>query len=203
MKIYIVRHGQTQWNAEHRMQGWQDSNLTSKGIEDAKKLGKSLENIKFDSIYSSPLGRAYNTAKYVCGSRDIEIIKRECFREMNFGKWEGMFDSEVRELYPDQHKNFWKQPHLFKTDQGEDFENLIKRVKTAFEDLIENSVQSSENILLVTHTCVIKSILSIVNNYELKDFWNPPFIHATSLTVLEANNAEIKTVMVADVSHLC
>lgn len=202
MKLYIVRHGQTQWNAEQRMQGWQDSDLTSKGVEDAKKLGKSLEHIKFDSIYSSPLGRAYSTAKYVRGNRNMEIIKVDSFKEMNFGKWEGMFDSEVRELYPEEHKNFWKQPHMFQTDQGENFESLIHRVNTAFEELIEKSMQSSENILLVTHTCVIKSILSVVNNHSINDFWNPPFIHATSLTVLEVNDDEIKTVMEADVSHL-
>ena len=128
MKIYIARHGQTKWNTEKRMQGWQDSNLTLKGIEDAKKLGKSLEHVEFDSIYSSPLGRAYDTAKYVRGNRHIEIIKMESFKEMNFGKWEGMFDSQVRELYPEQHNNFWKQPHLFKTDQGEDFVSLTNRV---------------------------------------------------------------------------
>ena len=202
MKIYIARHGQTKWNTEKRMQGWLDSSLTLKGIEDAKKLGKSLEHVEFDSIYSSPLGRAYDTAKYIRGNRDIEIIKMESFKEMNFGKWEGMFDSVVRESYPEEHKNFWKQPHLFKTDQGEDFESLIMRVKVAFQDLIESKVQSSENILLVTHTCVIKSILSIVNNYELKDFWNPPFIYATSLTVIEANCNEIKLVIAADISHL-
>ena len=63
-------------------------------------------------------------------------------------------------------------------------------------------MQSSENILLVTHTCVIKSILSMVNNYELKDFWNPPFIYATSLTVIEAKCNEIKLVKEADISHL-
>ena len=202
MKIYIARHGQTHWNTEHRMQGWQDSALTAKGIEDAKKLGKSLERIKFDSIYSSPLGRAYNTAKYIRGDRGIEIIKMDSFREMNFGKWDGMADSDVRELFPVEHKNFWKEPNLFKPVEGESFDALINRVSTGLEELIESSRPGSENVLLVTHTCVIKSILSVVKNYSIKDFWNPPFVHATSLTVLEVDGEKIKTVLEGDISHL-
>ena len=57
MKIYITRHGETKWNIQGRMQGWKNSDLTEKGIENAKKLGKSLKEINFDCIYSSPSGR--------------------------------------------------------------------------------------------------------------------------------------------------
>jgi len=202
MKIYIARHGQTIWNTEHRMQGWQDSNLSPKGIEDAKKLGKSLRDIKFDSMYSSPLGRAFDTAKYVRGDRSTEIITIDYFKEMNFGKWEGMFDSDVKEQYPEEHNNFWKQPHLFQPIEGESFDILAARVKKGLDNLIERTIENSENIMLVTHTCVIKSILALVNNYPINEFWNPPFIHATSLTVLNVDEKEIKTIMVADTSHL-
>ncbi|QIB27248.1 histidine phosphatase family protein [Caloranaerobacter azorensis] len=90
MKIYITRHGETEWNKLGKMQGWKDSNLTIKGIEDAKKLGKSLAHIEFDKIYCSPLRRAIDTANYIKGDKNTEIIITESLKEMGFGSWEGM-----------------------------------------------------------------------------------------------------------------
>ena len=112
MKIYITRHGATQWNKEGRMQGWQDSNLTEIGVDNAKKLGESLQHIDFDYIYCSPLGRAFDTAKYIRGNKKTEIIKIEDLKEMGFGIWEGMDHEKVKELYPSQQFNFWNKPHL-------------------------------------------------------------------------------------------
>ena len=202
MKIYVARHGQTVWNTEHRMQGWQDSDLSPKGIEDAKRLGFRMQHIKFDSIFSSPLGRAFNTAQYVRGDREKEIITIDSFKEMNFGKWEGMYDSEVKEKYPEEHHNFWKKPELYKPIEGESFSELMERVDKGLKVLVKENEGINENVLLVTHTCVIKSILSLVKNYKVEQFWNPPFIYATSLTILEVDNDSIKTTLEADTSHL-
>lgn len=202
MKIYIARHGQTVWNTEHRMQGWKDSQLSEKGIEDAKKLGSRIQHIQFDSIISSPLGRALSTAKYVRGNSEKEIITIDSFKEMNFGEWEGMYDSDVKEKYPVEHHNFWKKPEVFKPIQGESFSDLIERVDMGLKTLIEDNNGIKENILLVTHTCVIKSILSIIKGCKVDEFWNPPYIYATSLTVLEVDSNNIKTILEADTSHL-
>lgn len=202
MKIYIARHGQTLWNIEHRMQGWQDSSLSSKGIDDAKKLSKSLEDVEFDLIFSSPLGRAMSTAEYIRGERDKEIILLDSFKEMNFGIWEGMYDYQVKENYPKEHYNFWKQPELYEPIEGESFPQLIERVNCGLKGLITLHGKESKNILLVTHTCVIKSILSLVKKYKVKEFWNPPFINATSLTVLKVDSETVKTILEADISHL-
>ncbi len=202
MKIYVARHGQTIWNTEHRMQGWQDSNLSPKGIEDAKKLGQRLKDTHFDAIFSSPLGRAYNTAEYVRGNRKNEIVPLDSFKEMNFGAWEGMKDSEVIERYPEEHHHFWKEPELFTPIQGESFPQLIERVDKGLKELIKENMGSRESILLVTHTCVIKSMLSLIKKLNVRDFWNPPFIYATSLTLLQVEDEAVKTILEADTSHL-
>ncbi|MGE5628335.1 MAG: histidine phosphatase family protein [Solirubrobacterales bacterium] len=202
MRIYIARHGQTVWNTEHRMQGWRDSELSEKGIADAKRLASRIQHIQFDSIISSPLGRALNTAQYVKGDKEKEIVIVDSFKEMNFGEWEGMYDSEVKEKYPVEHYNFWKKPELFKPLKGESFSELIARVDDGLKKLIEKNKDVNENILLVTHTCVIKSILSIIKAYKVEEFWNPPYIYATSLTILEVDNNNMKTILEADTSHL-
>ena len=132
MRIYITRHGETQWNKKGLMQGWKNSDLTEKGIENAKRLGESLKDINFDVIYTSPLGRANETAKCINGNKDTKIVLVESLKEMGFGIWEGMENSKLKELYSEQYNNFWERPHLYKPhENGESFEELLLRVKTA------------------------------------------------------------------------
>lgn len=200
MKIYITRHGETEWNKEGRMQGWQDSKLTEKGIDNAKKLGESLSHIDFDCIYCSPLGRAQDTAKYIRGSKDTKIIIEESLKEMNFGLWEGMEHSKIEELYSMQRFSFWNTPHLFEPIDGESFEALFDRVKKVLNDIINNTV--GDTVLIVTHSVLIKAIYAIIKKYSLEDFWNPPFMYDTCLTVLEVEQDAMNIILEADVSHL-
>ena len=200
MKIYITRHGETEWNKEGRMQGWKDSNLTEKGIDNAKKLGESLKDVEFDYIYCSPLGRAVDTAKHIRGNKDAQIIIIESLKEMGFGICEGMQHEKLKELYPSQQLNFWNKPHLYETVDGESFDELIHRVKKVLYDIINNS--TGENILIVSHTVVIKAIYLLIKNYSLEDFWNPPFVYDTCLTVLEVKDKKIEIILEADISHL-
>ena len=196
----ITRHGETEWNKEGKMQGWRNSNLTQKGVENAEKLGNSLKNIEFEYIYCSPLGRAVETAKYIRGNKDTRIILIEYLKELSFGSWEGIENSEIEELYPEQYFNFWNKPHLYEHTDGESFENLIVRVRKALNEIINNS--NGNNILIVSHALVIKAIYAIIKSYSLEEFWNPPFMHDTCLTVLETTDEGIKVILEADVSHL-
>ena len=200
MKIYITRHGETNWNKEGRMQGWKNSDLTQKGIENAEKLGDSLKSINFDCIYSSPLGRAVQTANYIKGNRDTEIIIKDSLKEMGFGLWEGMEHSKVEELYPLQLFNFWNKPHLYQSIDGESFEELLFRARKVLNQIVNNA--SCENILVVSHAGFIKAIYAILKNYSLAEFWNPPFMTDTCLTILEVENNKIRIILEADVSHL-
>ncbi|MBK5243327.1 histidine phosphatase family protein [Clostridium sp.] len=200
MKIYITRHGETEWNKQGRMQGWKNSNLTEKGVDNAIKLGKSLKHIDFDYIYCSPLGRAIDTANYIRGDKNTEIIIIESLKEMGFGVYEGMENEKVKELYRLQQYNFWNKPHLYETTDGEKFEELIHRVKQVLKYIINNT--TCENILIVTHTLVIKALYLIIKNRSLEDFWKPPFMYDTCLTVLEVQGTKIEIIIEADISHL-
>ncbi|MBU3204828.1 histidine phosphatase family protein [Clostridium algidicarnis] len=200
MNIYIARHGETKWNIEGRMQGFKNSDLTQRGINDARSLGESLKDIDFDCIYSSPLGRALDTAKYIRQDDNIKIILDDSLKELNLGLWEGMTHEEIKEKYPLQYNNFREHPESFESQGGESFLELIKRVEKGLNNIIKD--ENHENILIVTHTCVIKAISIIVKGNDVKDFWNLPFINNTSLTILEVINKEIKVLLEADVSHL-
>ncbi|PPK47000.1 histidine phosphatase family protein [Clostridium algidicarnis] len=200
MNIYIARHGETKWNIEGRMQGFKNSDLTQRGISDARSLGESLKDIDFDCIYSSPLGRALDTAKYIRQDDNTKIILDDSLKELNLGLWEGMTHEEIKEKYPIQYNNFREHPESFESQGGESFLELIKRVEKGLNNIIKD--ENHENILIVTHTCVIKAISIIVKGNDVKDFWNLPFINNTSLTILEVINKEIKVLLEADVSHL-
>lgn len=199
MKIYITRHGETEWNKQGRMQGWKNSNLTQKGVDNAIKLGESLKHIDFDYIYCSPLGRAIDTANYIRGDKNTEITIINALKEMGFGVYEGMKNEKVKELYEQQQYNFWNKPHLYETIEGERFEELIHRVNQVLNNIINTT---GENILIVTHTLVIKALYLIIKNRSLEDFWKPPFMYDTCLTVLEVKGKKIEIILEADISHL-
>lgn len=199
MKIYITRHGQTDWNVEGRMQGSKNSNLTEQGKRDALNLGCSLKDANIDFIYTSPLTRAYDTALLIKGDVDIPIEVHENLKEMNFGIWEGMHSDDVKRDYKDEHYKFWNEPHLYTPIEGESFDEVIKRVKTTLNNIVAQN--KGTNILIVTHTIVIKAIYAIIKNYELKDFWNPPYINNTCITILERNDDGYKFILEADTSH--
>lgn len=200
MRIYITRHGETEWNKEGKMQGWQNSNLTDKGVENAKKLGESLKNIEFDYIYCSPLGRAIDTAKYIRGDKSTEIIIEDSLKEMGFGSWEGKERTVLEELYPVQRHNFFNKPHLYEPVDGESYQELIGRIGAVLEKIAGDT--TAENILVVTHAAVIKAIYSIIKDIPLEDFWGPPYMYDTCLTILEVTNGETNCILEADTSHL-
>ena len=200
MRIYITRHGETEWNKAGKMQGWQNSNLTRKGTANAKKLGESLKHIEFDHIYCSPLGRALDTAESIRGYKNTEITIKESLKEMGFGCWEGVELTELEELYPVQKYNFWHKPHLYEPVDGESYEELIGRVSVVFDEIVSNT--SANNVLIVTHAAVIKAMYSIIKGLNLENFWEPPYIHDTCLTLLEAVNGEVRFILEADTSHL-
>lgn len=199
MRLYITRHGQTKWNTEKRIQGFKNSDLTEKGINNAKKLGKALENIEFSRVYSSPLGRTMDTSKYILGDRNIEIVTADYLKEINLGTWGGMLSSDIEEKYPIEYDNFWNNPDDYTPVDGETFHQVMERAWTGLEEIINNE---DGNVLIVTHTVVIKCLLAKLKNLPIKNLWDPPYIYDTCLTILEVENGEIKFLKEADICHL-
>ena len=89
LNLFLVRHGQTKWNVEKRLQGFLDSDLTELGVFQAEKLGERLSEVEFSKIYVSPRGRTLKTAKLVAGNKENELLTDDRLQEMNFGSLEG------------------------------------------------------------------------------------------------------------------
>lgn len=202
-KIYITRHGETEWNVAARLQGQCDSPLTPLGIRQATWLGERLKDISIDAIYTSPLGRAAHTAKIVAinSSLDERIIKHiDELMEIYLGSWQGMHIDEVSEIYPEQIQHFWHKPERYQTIDGESFEVLMDRAYTKLMDLAKT--HEHETILLVSHTITIKALLNVLlNKGDIKSFWDSPDLTQTSLTILNYQNAKFNIEVIADTSH--
>lgn len=141
MKIYIVRHGQTDYNINGRYGGRLDVPLNDKGIQEAYEVKEKLRDIKFDKIYSSPLQRAYLTAKII---RDKNIIIDDRIIERSNGELEGRLKSEIQE-FPD-----FNDPNEIRYNI-ETITDFRTRIKNFLDDITSNN---DENILIVTHAGV-------------------------------------------------
>ncbi|MGE8203011.1 histidine phosphatase family protein [Heyndrickxia sp. NPDC080065] len=199
LTLYITRHGETEWNIQNRMQGWGDSELTENGIGNAVSLGGRLKEVKFKAIYSSPSKRTRVTAELIRGIKNIPIVYDEKLKEINMGEWEGKTKSYIIDHYPNEYHLFWNAPHLYHSDNGENFIDLQIRVLKAIDTIKEQN--TSGNILIVTHSVVIKMILALFKNTPLEKLWDPPFIHDTSLTVIEMSGNGNRIVLEGDISH--
>ena len=104
MNIYMVRHGQTEMNVKRVYYGSTDCDINSTGVLQAEKLSEFFKNIDLDIIISSDLKRAYHTAQIIKGDRNIDIVKDERLREINFGDWENRTFSDIRENDPENYK---------------------------------------------------------------------------------------------------
>lgn len=198
MKLYITRHGKTQWNTIKKLQGWQDSPLTEEGINRAEKLANRLKFIDFNKIYSSPQKRALDTAK-ILNTKDVEIQILDELKELGLGKWEAMRLEEVEKKYPEEHYLYFNKPHLYEPLGGETFDELFLRVKKALKEIISTK---AENVLIVSHGVTIKAIIAILKEIEIEEFGKMRVFTGTSLTVFEIEDDRVNCILEGDDSHL-
>jgi broad specificity phosphatase PhoE len=200
LRLYITRHGETEWNTEGRMQGWKNSNLTERGRMNAIALGNALKNVEFNKVYCSPLERTKVTTGLILGGRKVEIIYDDNLREMHLGELEGLTQDEIKGIYPEFQDHFWKSPHKYVPKSGESFYDVKERVSRTLEQIIRDNPEG--NVLIVTHGVVLKTIHSYFKNLDMENLWDPPFIYDTSLTIVEINNGISKVLVEGDISHI-
>jgi probable phosphoglycerate mutase len=199
--IYITRHGETEWNRQCRFQGSMNSELTEKGILAAELLSERIENIDLDCIIASPIKRAYHTAEIVRGSKDIEIIKNEGFKEINLGDFEGMKYDEISKSCGDVLKAIEEDPFANRYPNGENLMEFYKRVEKAFKEVIEK--YKGKRTLIVAHGGTIKCIECYFRDTKINKDWMKNVVHNCSLTCIEVDeNKNIKEILYDNTDHL-
>ena len=168
MKLIFIRHGQTDWNVQGKIQGSYDSELNATGIEQAMSLSEKLFNLnyKFSKIYSSPQKRALKTAEILSKSSNVDYISVKDLQEMNMGKWEGLSWREVEENYPNEYKEWHLNRRYTKTPEGESYQDMLDRVLKAIHKIIN---ENNENVVIVSHSAVIMCLQCYVTNTPFND----------------------------------
>lgn len=173
MKIYLIRHGETEWNKEYRLQGQADTKLNDYGRELARTTAEALKEIPFDVIYHSPLNRAKETAEILKRDRKIELISDERLLEMSFGIAEGCFIGEIKDNPKNPMFNFLKNPDKYIPPQnGESFEDVYVRSGDFLKEELLPLEKSYQNIMVVAHGAVNRTILNAIAEIPISDFWN-------------------------------
>lgn len=191
MKIYLVRHGQTLFNAKGRVQGWCDSPLTKEGIVQAVAVSKSLQSIPFEYGYSSTSERAMDTLETIIGERKIPYTFLKGLKEINFGSLEGDKEDEVFTDMSIYERGFVEFG-------GETIPAATKRFKDTLEGIAK---KHQENVLVVAHGGVIMGLLMDLNEELVQIHLNTHgFIGNCSVTILEYENGVFKIEKLADTS---
>ncbi len=189
MEIYIVRHGQTMWNKEKRLQGSVDIELNENGKELAIITGKNLADTHIDIIFSSPLKRAHETAKLIKNSRDIEIIVDDRLRELNFGSMEGESYEKLYEEKTHGFKYFFTEPHLYyPPEDGETLEHLVERASEFMKDVIEPLADTCQRVMIVAHGAMNKALMTHVKKHSLEHFWSGGLQKNCNVIILDYTN---------------
>lgn len=167
-----MRHGRTDWNDLHKMQGRTDIPLNETGRMMAINAAKEYADVHFDICYCSPLVRAKETADILLANRDVPIVTDDRLMEMSFGEYEGLADSFK---IPDCPINvFFKKPEDYKNPCGgaESFDELFARTGDILNNVIMPLVNEGKDVLIVGHGAMNSSIVCQVKNLPIEKFWS-------------------------------
>jgi broad specificity phosphatase PhoE len=161
--VTVVRHGETMWNREGKHQGWLDSDLTQHGISQAKRVADILMNRSFSTLYSSDLGRAWQTAKLLADKLSLNVNLDKRLREQNLGILEGLSIHQFKEIYPEEYTKHLIRKADYYLPGGESIRQVYERSTSCLEELVRK--HQNESILIVTHgwilECFLRKVLEI------------------------------------------
>jgi 2,3-bisphosphoglycerate-dependent phosphoglycerate mutase len=196
LDLWLIRHGETIWNAEGRIQGQLDAPLSDLGVRQVQALAKRLTRKSFDTIYSSDSGRATQTAKILFPTRDLLLDKR--LREMHYGILEGKTRAEFTPEQEAAYLAYKRNPFYYQSPdaEGENWQTLSKRVNVWIESLPEDG-----SVVAVTHGGVVRAALWWLVSQATSYKWNAR-IDNSSITRFALSSEQKVLITFNDAAHL-
>jgi probable phosphoglycerate mutase len=198
-RLCLVRHGETAWNAEHRVQGQLDVPLNAIGRLQAQAAAKVLSREKFDVIYSSDLSRARQTAAPTANALSLEVLQDRDLRERHYGIFERLTYAEVKEKFPEDYARFHAREPDYNFRTGESLKNFSARSVAAIAKIAD--ANKGRNILVFTHGGVLDYLYRFITGLSLsaeRDFGIPN----AGLNRVELTGGRWHIRAWADVAHL-
>ncbi|MDQ2943322.1 MAG: histidine phosphatase family protein [Candidatus Dormibacteraeota bacterium] len=197
--MLLVRHGQSTWNREHRIQGQLDPPLSVEGRKQAERLGQRLAGRRLTAFYSSDLKRAFETAQAIAEFTGIDAEPAPGLREIFLGEWEGLRTEELAQLFPEAWARWTDEPDWDLVPGGEGAALFEARVAEALDVILER--HDHGDVLVVTHGGVIQMALHRIVGRPSRGLF--PFkIQNASITVIERRDGTMIIGGVNDTSHL-
>jgi probable phosphoglycerate mutase len=198
-EILLIRHGETLWNQQGRMQGQNDSPLTALGLQQARLLARRLKNVRFTALYSSDLGRAHQTARCIADETGHEIVADPGLRERSFGIFEGLTNAEIEKRYPEHYAPFAaREPH-FAMPHGESGAQFRARCVETLERIAGR--HPDEVVAVVSHGLVLDSMYRTATGMRIEVARGFPLLNC-SLNTFRYDGAQWTAVSMCDVAHL-
>lgn len=196
MRLYIVRHGETNMNKGKFLQGQTDSELNEYGRELARKTRDGLADVNFDMAFTSPLKRAKETAQIILGDREVSLVDELRIQEISFGEYEGLCFGKENYNVPDKDfYNFFEHPEKYVAPKdGESFDTVMERTGDFLKELFENKVYEDKTVLVSTHGCALKAILANIARIPVKDFWGEGVHPNCAVTIVDVKEGSARVV---------
>ena len=194
--LYIMRHGRTDWNVRHKLQGRTDIPLNDEGRMMAAEAGKQYSDIHFDICYSSPLERAKETAEILLEGRNIPLYEDQRIQEISFGSYEGMscVDKTKEENLAFQ-KFFQDTGNYIPPEDAESVEQLYERTGEFLKSLEESKKLKDKNLLISTHGAAMTAMLNRMRgSLSVEHFWKNEVPPNCSVTIAELEGSGFKII---------
>lgn len=198
-RIFLARHGQTVTNKEGRFCGHAETDLTPRGEDQARALGRRLAGIQIDACYTSDYSRAMRTAAFALGERGITPAVDPDLRELHYGEWELEREIEIRRRYPDQHKLMRDEDPAWRPPGGETVAEVRARTSAALDRIVH--AHKGKHVLVISHGTAINCLLSAVLGMPETHVFRID-VHNCGLTELEVRGGRYYVVRVNDTAHL-
>lgn len=198
-RIYLVRHGTTDWNKEEIFRGRAECKLNETGKAEARALAAYFEEVPFAGIYSSPLSRAMETARPTAESKGLEMVPDPAFTDLDFGTWQGLPLKEAQEKYPDLYRLWREEPGAVSFPRGENLAQVRNRTWAGLIRLAEGNPQRT--ILIVTHRVVTKVLICAALGLDDSHFWQVKQ-DSTAINCFEYSRGIFHIALINDTCHL-
>ncbi|MCX5716498.1 MAG: histidine phosphatase family protein, partial [Candidatus Omnitrophica bacterium] len=201
VNLYVIRHGESTWNSQNRIQGHSDPGLSKLGRLQARLLAKRFKKIKIDKIYASPLARALETAEIMAKALGRKVIKDAQFKEIKLGDWEGKTPEEINRLYQNRYDKWLRLgPTKIRIPKAEGVSAFRSRAAKAFYETIKKN--PDKDVMVVTHGGVISALLAHILGADFDKLILHLYLPNTCVTVVSFHNKRASLVHIADTFHL-
>jgi len=168
--LILIRHGQSTWNAANLFTGWENVELSEKGILEAKKAAKFLSKFDFDSVFTSELIRAQKTAEIIIQGNSHSKPKSTIFdmrlNERHYGDLQGMNKDDARKKFGEEQVHIWRRSFEIPPPNGESLKMTAERTLPCFDELILPELKMNKNVLVSAHGNSLRSIVMRLENID-------------------------------------